>query len=139
MDEEERRVRMSNGASVRREMALTIEDFGRTAIRDRARALGVPVDALVSQAVLYYLAQRGGERTATRIPRFTRSDAAPDATLTIELELEESEWSALELASVEERLPVERLVEHIALLFLADIDSGRVAVRIVGEDGEEGR
>jgi hypothetical protein len=114
-------------------MAFAIEDFGRTALDDHARTLGVPVGALVSQAVLYYLALRDSERTAARIPRFTRSEAPSGVTMTIELELEESEWSALEVASVDERLPIERLVEHIALLFLADIDAGRVEVRI-GED-----
>jgi hypothetical protein len=134
MDQVGQRSGTSGAARVRRQIALGIEDFGRTALDDQARTLGVPVGALVSHAVRYYLALRDSERTATRIPRFTRTEEPAEVTMAVELELEESEWSALELASVEERLPIERLVEHVALLFLADVDAGRVKVR-TGEEG----
>ena len=128
---------MSGTAPVRRQIALTIEDFGRTALGDHARDLGVPVDALVTQAVLYYLALLGSERTATRIPSFSRSEAPEGAMMKVELALDESEWSALEQDATKQRLPIERLVEHVVLLFLADIDAGRVAVRVVDEGQEE--
>jgi hypothetical protein len=128
---------MSGAAPVRRQMALTIEDFGRTALGDHARTLDVPVDALITQAVLYYLALRSNERAATRIPSFTRSEAPADATMTVELALDESDWSALEQDATKQRLRIERLVEHVALLFLADIDAGRVAVRVVDEGQAE--
>jgi hypothetical protein len=39
--------------------------------------------------------------------------------------------------AVHQRVPVERLIEHAALLFLADVDSGRVAVRILEEGPPE--
>lgn len=135
---EERRLGTSGEARVRRKLALGLEEFGRTALETHARSLGVPVGALVGQAALYYLAIRASDRAATRIPRFSRGEAQADATFTVELELEESEWSALEVDSVQRRLSIERLVEHIALLFLADVDSGRVALRIAAEDEEAG-
>jgi hypothetical protein len=125
---------MSHEAVVRREITHALEEFGRISLEDRARALAVPVSALVRQAALYYLAVRGGERTALMIPRFARERDAPDRPLAVTVALEEAEWGALEVEAVHQRVPIERLIEHAALLFLADIDSGRVAVRIV-EDG----
>ena len=125
---------MGDEAAVRREVTLTLEQFGRTSLETRALALDVPVGALVRQAVLYYLAVRGGSRSALSIPRFARDrPETPDDRLDVTFELDEADWSALEVEAVHQRVPLERLIEHAALLFLADVDSGRIAVRIVGE------
>jgi hypothetical protein len=129
---------MGGEAVVKREVTLALEEFGRTTLEDRARALAVPVSALVRQATLYYLAVRGSERTALRIPRFAREHGAQNGPLAVSVELEEAEWSALEVEAVHQRVPLERVIEHAALLFLADIDSGRVAVRIVDDEEGEG-
>jgi hypothetical protein len=124
---------MGDQAVVRREVTLSLEDFGRTSLESRARDLDVPVSALVRQAALYYLTVRGSERSALRIPRFAREPAG-DGRLELSIQLDEADWSALEVEAVHQRVPVERLLEHAALMFLADVDSGRVAVRIVEED-----
>jgi hypothetical protein len=47
------------------------------------------------------------------------------------LELREGDWSALEVEPVHQNVPLERLLEHAALLFLAEIDAGRMAIRVV--------
>ena len=125
---------MGDEAAIQREVTLTLERFGRTSLETRALALDVPVSALVRQAALYYLAVRGGSRSALSIPRFARErPEVPDHRLDVTLELDEADWSALEVEAVHQRVPLERLIEHAALLFLADVDSGRVAVRIVEE------
>jgi hypothetical protein len=124
---------MGDEAVVRREVTLALEQFGRTSLEARASQLDVPVGALVRQAALYYLAIRGSNRSALRIPRFAR-ERSDEGGFRVEVELDEADWSALEVEAVRQRVPVERLIEHAAMLFLADVDSGRVAVRIVEDD-----
>ena len=127
---------MGDEAVVRREVTLTLEEFGRTSLETRGRTLDVPVSALVRQAALYYLAVRGSDRSAIRIPRFARERGkhVGNGRLDVTLELDEADWSALEVEAVHERVELERLIEHAALLFLADLESGRAAVRIAEED-----
>lgn len=125
---------MGDEAVVRREVTLSLEQFGRTSLETRASDLDVPVGALVRQAALYYLAVRGSNRSALRIPRFARGEPADDGHLDLAVELDEADWSALEVEAVHQRVPIERLLEHAALLFLADVDSGRVAVRILEDE-----
>jgi hypothetical protein len=127
---------MGDEAVVRREVTLSLEQFGHTALEARAVDFDVPVSALVRQAALYYLAVRGSERTALRIPRFAR-EAQGEHRMELEVELDEADWSALEVEAVHQRVPIERLLEHAVLLFLADIDSGRVAARILDDDDED--
>ena len=126
---------MNEQPTITRAIALGLEGFGRTALEDRRRALNVSVAALLRQAVLYFLSLRGSDRTAPRVPRFALRDAPP-TTFTVGLELAACEWSDLEAESARLRLPLELVVEHSALLFLADIDSGRLVARIAARDGQ---
>jgi hypothetical protein len=128
---------MSDEALVRRQVTLFLEDFARGSLEAHARALDVPMDALVRQAARYYLAARSGGPPAPRVPRFVRERGAAGDAVGLTLELDEAAWGELEVDAVYERLPVERVIEHAALLFLADIESGRVAVRIVASEAED--
>jgi hypothetical protein len=127
---------MGDEALVRRQVTLFLEDFARGSLEARARALGVPLDAFVRQAARYYLAVRSDDRPATRPPRFARERGAAGDGVGLTLELDEADWGGLEVEALRERVSVARIIEHAALLFLADIDSGRVAVWIV-EAGPE--
>jgi hypothetical protein len=121
----------------RSEVALVLEEFSRTSLERRARDLGISISTLVRQAALYYLAVRGSERMAIRMPRFARESEPTDEALKVTLELDEADWSALEVEAVHQRVPIERLIAHAATLFLADVDSGRVAVRILEDEEDE--
>jgi hypothetical protein len=128
---------MGDEALVRRQVTLFLEDFARSSLEARARALGVPLDALVRQAARYYLAVQGDHRPATRLPRFARERGAAGDPVGLTLELDEADWGGLEVAAVHERVPLARVIEHAAVLFLADMNSGRVAVWIVASDPED--
>ena len=127
---------MGGKAEVRRELTLSLQQFGRASLERRARQLDIPVSALVRQAVLYYLAVRGSERSALRVPRFARVQQPGTDGVELSLALDHADWSALEVEAVRLRVPLERLIEHAAMLFLADLDSGRVAMRILEEKEE---
>jgi hypothetical protein len=61
------------GVRERRDVTLQLDGFAYETIAEEAARLGVPVEELVSFAVLYYLADRDSGRIARRIPPFGRA------------------------------------------------------------------
>jgi hypothetical protein len=123
--------------SATRNLTLALDEFGRTSLEGQARALDVPAAAIVSQAALYFLAELGRERAATKVPRFAREAAPGGERLELTVALDPTDWRALEREAELQHVTLERLLVHAALLLLADLDSGRVAVRILEEEEEE--
>jgi hypothetical protein len=125
-----------SSSQVKHTVTLALGAFGSASLEARARDMGVPAAAIARQAALYYLAERDSERAAVRVPRFARDarENGAGAEQPIELELDEADWAALEVEATHQRLPIERLLEHAVVLFLADIASGRMVMRILEED-----
>jgi hypothetical protein len=122
--------------SLVRNVTLSLEEFGRSLVEGQARALNVPPAAIVRQGALYFLGERGSDRTATKVPRFACETASGDEELELAVTLDEADWVALEEEAERQDVSLERLLVHAALLLLADLESGRVAARIL-EDEEE--
>jgi predicted transcriptional regulator len=121
-----------------RTRTLGIDGFTLAALEELAMGLAVRPSALLRQAVLHFLSEREAGRLTAKVPRFVRQREADGSsvTRTVELELDESDWSALEVEAVAQRVSLETLLEHAALLFIADVDSGRLAVRIAADEEE---
>jgi hypothetical protein len=118
-----------------RRVTLTFDRFARESVEAHARSLAVPVSAIVSQAALYFLSARGQDRAASKIPRFARGRKASSSEpgLELKLQLQESDWSALDVEGVRQHAPLEGILEHATMLFLADLDAGRARLRVVDE------
>ena len=123
--------------SATRNISLTLDQFGRASLETQARSLGVPLAGVVRQAALYFLAERGSDRAARRIPRFAREQPAGADGMELALALDEADWLALADEAEEQHVTLERLLVHALFLLLADLESGRVAVRILEDDEEE--
>ena len=55
------------------------------------------------------------------------------------IELSDFAWSSISEEARRQGVPVEELLAHAAMYYLADLDSGRIAARVVrGMDHEEG-
>jgi hypothetical protein len=106
---------------------LELDDFGREALEAQVRG-GSSRDAVIRTAARYYLADRGSGRIAWGPPRFARRDH-PAATVT-DVQLDAETTEALEEEARRHGIPAPRLAEHALLYFLADLDSGRAAVRL---------
>jgi hypothetical protein len=119
--------------SVTRNITLALDQFGRASLEDQARALSLPAAGVVRRAAMYFLAERGSGRTALRIPRFAR-EAVGTEQVELAVALDEADWLALEEEAAKQRVALERLLVHAMLLLIADLDSGRVAVRILDDD-----
>jgi hypothetical protein len=116
------------------EISITFDEFGWSVLEGEARADGLELDRLVSLACAYYKSELATERTATLVPRFDQS-AAERETRLLELELDAQSLRLLEQEAEDQELELERLIEHAAIFYLADLDAGRVAERVIGLAG----
>jgi hypothetical protein len=122
--------------AVSRELSLELGSFVKKTLEEQAHANDVSVPALLRGSALYYLFQRDAERLAWRIPRFARSSAHSAAgiehkgRLEVTLDLEDDVWRCLEAESEQQRVPLARLLEHAALLFMNDLACGRMGARL---------
>lgn len=136
---EERKVAPARRPGMTRHVALGLDEFGREMLEQVAKSLAVKPDTIVQQAALHLLSERRAGRSTAKVPRFVRErDSGPrDQGLMLDLQLDETDWSALEVVAVAQRVSLERLLEHATMLFLADVESGRLVVRILEEEEEE--
>jgi hypothetical protein len=98
---------------------MGFDEFGWSVLEKRAREEKLELDRLLTLACRYYVSELAAGRTATRAPRFAEK-VVDRETRSIVLELD---------ARTLRRLG--RLIEHAAILFIADLDAGRVAERII--------
>ena len=117
-----------------REVTLEVSEFSRAALEGQARRQGLAVATLLARSAQYYLLERASERLSARVPSVADGDARPEhaPTLRLTIDLVEGDWNELDTVAAREGVSVERLFEHAAMLFLADLDSGRVAARLLG-------
>jgi hypothetical protein len=120
----------------KRSVSLELGEFGYDALEEQVRSFGISLGDFVRAAGRYYLADLGSKRAATRVPRF-RERPGLERVLSVDLELEESAWRALEGEASRQDVSVERLLEHAVFYLLADLDAGRVTTRIL-ESSERG-
>ncbi len=115
-------------------MTLRFGDFAWVALEAAAGRDRETLDDFVSRAVLYYQAELPASRVAMSAPRFKPPDHGSPRDLALRIPSEAGERMKAEAARQD--VPLEQLCEHAALLYLADIDAGRVADRVL-EGAEE--
>lgn len=123
--------RIHSSQIVTRPVSLGLHGFGREAVDTLAERYGIPRSRFVEHSVAHHLEEGAVRRPGYALPPF-RSEPAED-DLRLELALPARSWEALELECAVEGLALERLLEHTTLALLADLDSGRVAVRIAAD------
>jgi hypothetical protein len=123
-----------------RELTLELGEFSRAALEAQAQRQGLAVATLLARSAQYYLLERASDRLSARVPSVVDGGAQADQGLPlgVTIELDDGHWRELDSAAARESISVERLFEHAALLFLADLESGHVAARLL-ESAETGR
>jgi hypothetical protein len=104
-------------------LVIQLTAFGAEILDAEVSRQARPADQLVEEAVLHLLAESRSRRIATRVPPLQWTDTGLQAR-EVRLELEEASWLALSEEAGRQREPVERLIEHAVLLYLADLDAG---------------
>ena len=100
------------------------------------------VEGLIADACSYLVVEIENERVSIQPPRFRsrpprfRSQSGGEAR-ELELRLPARIWRELEAEAEVQGIELPRLVEHASLLYIADLDSGRAAGRILDADDLE--
>jgi len=122
---------MEVGITLQHEVTAEVSEFALARIEARAERDHFAVGSLLGQAVYHYVADKGSGRAAWAYPRFRREAEVRGRAIEASLAVDEDTLSEFAAAAAQQTVSLEQLVEHAALYFLADLDSGRVAERIV--------
>ena len=119
---------------MRRPLTLALDEFGAAAIEEQAAHYSLSPAELARRAARYYLADLGSARMALRVPHLETGGAAK-RSMPLEIDLDAGSWHGLEAEAKRQHVPLDALVVHAILYFLADLDSGRVGQRILEDEG----
>jgi hypothetical protein len=120
-----------------RRLALSLDEFGASALAQHAERYSMSPAALGSRAARYYLEDRGSGRLALRVPRLPRG-AAGKPVLRLTVDLDDDSWRELAAEARRQDVSLAALLEHAILYLLADIDSGRAEERMLADLGHGG-
>ena len=111
--------------SVKLEIPLTFSEFGWRALEERARSEGFELERLLALACSHYAAELAGGRAAALVPRLGQPPVERETrgTRTLALKLGAECLRRLEQEAERQGVALERLCEHAALLYLADLDA----------------
>ena len=114
-----------------RTLNLGFDDFGWESLDARAGVERTSIDGLISRAAAHYASELMRRRPATRVPRhIARAGGGHRArVVAVTVGLPASEWNQLRIEAARQREPIEALLEHASLLYLADAERGRLAAR----------
>jgi hypothetical protein len=116
------------------DIELTFDAFGWQALEERASADRVALAQFVSLSCRYLESQLADDRLASSVPRFRRRSPEGE-TRALSLELDNGVLQRLQDEAERQGISLESLCEHAALLYLADLDAGKVAERIARHTG----
>lgn len=119
----------SSGGARARRMTLRFDEFAWGTLEAAALRDGETLEALVTRAVLYYEAELPATRIAMSAPRFKPPDHGSPRDIALRVPF--APRRRLEAEAARQDVPLEQLYEHAALMYLADIDAGRVADRVL--------
>ncbi len=117
-----------------RSVTVEMSPFSRESVQEQASRQQIPLAAFLRHAVLHYLSETDSGRLSPRMPRFSRVASLGDELVQVEIDLEDSEWAAFEAAAADAGVSLSRLLGHVALLYLGDLNSGLVAERLIDGD-----
>jgi hypothetical protein len=113
----------------KREVELALDEFAVEEVERVAGRLRISRARVVAQAVRHWLDEESSGRFAARPPAGD-GRVGPHPSVSLAIDLEPSDWEAVQRAAEAQEIEPERLIAHAVLLLLADVDSGRVAARV---------
>jgi hypothetical protein len=117
-------------SSVTRRLNLRFDEFGWQRLESESRRDGETLGDLLARAAAYFDGELATPRAATRVPRFKPGGRGVPREVRVQVSREC--WEHLEGEAGHQDVSLEPLLEHAALLYLADLDSGRVANCLLG-------
>jgi hypothetical protein len=118
---------------MRRSLSLALDEFGAAALEQQAERFSVSPAEVASRAARYYVSDLDSGRLALRVPRLAKGVGGKPA-LSLRVELDDDSLRQLDAEATRQDVPVEALLRHAVLYFLADLDSGRVERRMLEDE-----
>ena len=117
---------------MKRRIAVSLSEIARNGLagEERPREGCVPVRAV--RAIRYYLSDKGSGRPGWEYPSFMRGEE-PVSGAEVELDVDEEVWASLEREAEAQGVSPGQLVEHAALYFAAEVNSGRTTLRLLDD------
>ena len=114
---------------VGRKLTLRLSPFERDGLDAYGASQRVPADRVIRTAILYYLREHRAGRSLVREP--TPGGSHPGGAVAVEVDLGERTAGALAEEAAADQMDPADLARDALLLFLADVDSGRIASTLV--------
>jgi hypothetical protein len=118
-----------------RQVAVSLGAFAGRALSGEGANGAEQLPSRLVAAMRVYLHDKGLGRPGWRFPEFARGQGPREGT-EVALSLDQELWSAFEAEAAEQGVSSEQLLEHAALYFAAELDSGRITGRILEESEE---
>ena len=118
---------------MRRSLSLALDEFGAAALEQHAERFSAPPAEVATRAARYYVSDLDSGRLALRVPRLAKGVGGKPA-LSLRVELDDDSLRQLDAEATRQDVPVEALLRHAVLYFLADLDSGRVERRMLEDE-----
>jgi hypothetical protein len=115
--------------SLHRKVKLTFTPFGMTALERCARSAGITVAVVVSRAASYLAADLESGRPELNALSMDHSSSSHSVELELDLEVDAA--TALELETTQRDVTLEELLEFAAVYYVAEMESGLAAERIL--------
>ena len=118
-------------------LTLRFDDHGWSSLEAAADRDGQTLDELLTRAASYFEGELPPTRVAMSAPLFKPPDHGSPRE--VGLALPAPRWQRLSDEAGRQGIPIEQLLEHAALLYLADADAGLVADRVLERADEATR
>ncbi len=117
-----------------RVVVIALSEFAFEALAGEDRASAGHVPARLGRAIRCYLVDRGSSRVGWRHPDFL-PPRPEGARVEIEFKVDAGVWDDLKGEADAQGVSIEQMLDHVALYFASEVDSGRVTQRILGNLG----
>ncbi|MGA8746081.1 MAG: hypothetical protein WB507_09475 [Solirubrobacterales bacterium] len=112
-------------------------NFGLESLGGSYRRHTETLERSLLQAIRYYLDEEGSGRDGWSYPSFL-NDGHDDEGVKLRISIDSAVWEDFSKEAERQGVSTDHLLQHAALFFAADRDSGRLAHRIVRELDSEG-
>lgn len=108
---------------MKRSVSVRLSAFAVDALAGRSGSGSDPAPADVLRAIQFYLAQSHRQGPGWAFPAFMRGQS-PGSSVEFELDVDGALWSSLAKEAAKQKVTVDQLLEHAAMYYAAQMDSG---------------
>lgn len=113
---------------IARRVILTLGEYGWQSLDEASSRQGLTPAELLGLAAAHFAVSVGTRPTPTPAPRFKPTGWGTPHE--VRLDLARDDWARLDREAERQGISLERLLEHVLLLYLAELDSEHDAKRI---------